>query len=168
MNVAYEHKSELTLIGFKTEIRPEDGDQKCPEFWETEYSQKYARLWQTMQPQTPVETAILENSIGMYAICADSEDRFSYWIAGIYKGGSVPEGLALYSFPESDWAVFSAKGPLPDSLQSLNSQVWQEWAPAAEAQYERNGMGVLEVYSAGNPQSPDYVCGIWVPVRKRG
>lgn len=25
---------------------------------------------------------------------------------------------------------------------------------------------MLEVYSAGDMQSPDYECGIWVPVRK--
>lgn len=25
---------------------------------------------------------------------------------------------------------------------------------------------MLEVYSAGNVNSPDYECGIWVPVRK--
>ena len=25
---------------------------------------------------------------------------------------------------------------------------------------------MLEVYSAGNMQSPDYECGIWVPVEK--
>ena len=34
--------------------------------------------------------------------------------------GAVPEGLKLYRFPESDWAVFSARGPLPGSLQTLN------------------------------------------------
>ena len=44
-------------------------------------------------------------------------------------GGEVPEGLSLYTFPESDWAMFSAKGPLPGSLQALNTQVWQEWYP---------------------------------------
>ena len=31
--------------------------------------------------------------------------------AGEYKGGSVPEGFSLYSFPESEWALFSTKGP---------------------------------------------------------
>ena len=36
-------------------------------------------------------------------------------------GGEVPEGLSLYTFPESDWAMFSAKGPLPGSLQALNT-----------------------------------------------
>ena len=165
MNVIYEHKNELTLIGFHTEIRPEEGYQKCPEFWATEYTAKYARLWQTMKPQTPVEAAILENGIGMYAICVESEDGFAYWIAGEYKGGDVPEGLELYTFPESDWAVFTAKGPIPASIQTLNTDVWNEWMPTAEKMYEINRSATLEVYSAGDPQSPDYECGIWVPIR---
>ena len=55
MNIAYEHKPAMTFIGFSTSIRPEEGYQKCPEFWDREYAQKYARLWQTMKP-APVQT----------------------------------------------------------------------------------------------------------------
>ena len=84
-----------------------------------EYSRKYARLWQTGRPETPVEQALLENRIGRFAICEQKADCFEYWIAGLYRGGAVPEGLKLYRFPESDWAVFSARGPLPGSLQAL-------------------------------------------------
>ena len=102
MNVTYEHKPAMTFIGYYTSIRPEEGYQKCPEFWDREYAQKYARLWQTMQPETPVEEAILENGIGMFAICDEKEGSFEYWIAGLYKGGQVPEGLKFYTFPESD------------------------------------------------------------------
>ncbi|MDD6011462.1 MAG: hypothetical protein PUC33_01310 [Oscillospiraceae bacterium] len=47
MKVTYEHKPAMTFIGFSTAIRPEEGYQKCPEFWDKEYAQKYARLWQT-------------------------------------------------------------------------------------------------------------------------
>ena len=54
MNVTYEHKPAMTFIGYSTSIRPEEGYQKCPEFWDREYAQKYARLWQTMKPETPV------------------------------------------------------------------------------------------------------------------
>lgn len=166
MNVTYEHKPEMTFIGFSTSIRQDEGYIKCPEFWDKEYTQKYARLWQTMKPETAVEKALLENQIGMFAICDEKEDGFKYWIAGLYKGGDVPEGLKLYTFPESDWAVFSAKGPLPGSLQKLNTAVWQEWYPNEGKQYMGNGNGMLEVYSAGNMQSTDYECGIWVPVCK--
>ena len=164
MNVRYEKKAAMTLIGYHTEIRPEEACQKCPEFWDKEYSEKYARLWQTMQPQTAVEKAILENGIGMFAICAESENGFAYWIAGLYQGGQVPDGLELFHFPESEWAVFTAKGPMPESLQTLNSAVWQEWFPTEGQKYSANGTATLEVYSAGNPKSPDYECGIWVPV----
>ena len=166
MNVTYEHKTELTFIGFHTAIAPDEGYEKCPEFWDREYNEKYARLWQTMKPETPTEAAILENGIGMYAICADGENGCTYWIAGLYRGGDVPEGLELFTFPESDWAIFTAKGPIPQSLQTLNTQVWNEWAPNMKTMYEI-GTSSLEVYSAMNPQSPDYECGIWVPIRKK-
>ena len=167
MNVTYAHKPALTFIGFSTSIRPEEGHQKCPEFWDQAYAREYARLWRTMTPETPVEKAILDNGVGMYAICDEKEGSFEYWIAGLYKGGPVPEGLKRYTFPESDWAMFSAKGPLPGSLQSLNTQVWQEWYPNEGQKYMGNGNAMLEVYSAGDMRSPDYECGIWVPVCKK-
>ena len=53
MNVTYEKKDAMTFIGYHTEIRPEEGYQKCPEFWDKEYAAKYARLWQTMKPENP-------------------------------------------------------------------------------------------------------------------
>ena len=34
MNVTYEHRPAMTFIGFSTSIRPEEGKQKCPEFWD--------------------------------------------------------------------------------------------------------------------------------------
>lgn len=58
MNVTYEHKPAMTFIGYFTAIRPEEGYQKCPEFWDREYARKYARLWQTMKPETPGEQAV--------------------------------------------------------------------------------------------------------------
>ena len=167
MQVIYEHKPVMTLIGFSTTIRPGEGYVKCPEFWDKEYAQKYARLFQTMTPETPIEQALLDNGIGMFAICDEKADVFEYWIAGLYKGGEVPKGLELYTFPESDWAMFSAKGPLPGSLQTLNTYVWQEWYPNEGRQYMGNGCVMLEVYTPGDMQAADYESGIWVPVKRK-
>lgn len=166
MNVRYEHKKAMTFIGFSTSIRPDEGYEKCPKFWENEYSRRFAKLWQTMTPETPIEKAVIENQIGMFAICDDKDGSFDYWIAGLYTGGEVPEGLKLFTFPESDWAMFSAKGALPKSLQDLNTRVWEEWYPNQKQNYKGNGNAMLEVYTAGDMQSPDYECGIWVPVCK--
>ncbi len=164
MNVNYETKPALTFIGFHTEMKPDEGYVKCPEFWDKEYNQKYAHLWQTMTPQTPVEKALLDNVIGTYALCVDREDGFSYWIAGLYQGGDVPAGLELFTCPAGDWAVFQAQGPLPESMQTLNKAIWQEWFPQEGKAHGADGKMMVEVYSANNPQSPDYTCGIWMPV----
>ena len=166
MNTIYDHKGEMTFIGFHTEISPDEGYKKCPEFWDSEYYAKYAHLWQTMTPQNETEAAILENGIGMYAICADGENGFAYWIAGLYKGGKVPDGLELFTFPESDWAMHETKGALPESLQSLNEQVWNEWKSEIGKMYDIYP-STLEVYSANDPRSPEYGCGIWVPITKK-
>ena len=76
MRVNYEKKPEMTLIGYYTEIRPEDGYKKCPEFWDKEFAARYARLWKTMKPETKIEEAILKNGIGTFAICTESENGF--------------------------------------------------------------------------------------------
>lgn len=94
------------------------------------------------------------------------KDCFEYWIAGPYKGGEVPEGLKLYTFHKSEWAVFSAKGALPGSMQRLNTAVWQEWYPNEDKQYISGGNSMLEVYVTGNMRSPDYECAVWVPICK--
>ena len=165
MNLRYETKDALTFIGFHTQIRQEEGYRKCPEFWEKEYAAKYARLWQTMQPENAVESAILDNGIGMYALCVDAGDRFTYWIAGAYRGGEVPEGLELFSFPAGEWAVFTAVGPIPEALQTLNTAVWQEWFPDEGKRRGADPRATVEYYSAGDPRSPAYESGIWVPLR---
>jgi len=164
MNVRYEHKDQLTFIGFHTEIRPEEGYQRCPEFWDREYAQKYARLWQTMEPENEVERAILYNGVGMYALCAEGEGSFTYWIAGLYQGGPVPEGLELYTFPAGKWAIFTAKGPIPEALQSLNTALWQEWVPTEGQRLRANTAATVEVYSNADPRSAEYESGIWMPV----
>ena len=36
MNTNYEHKNELTFIGFHPEVAPDEGYKKCLEFWNKE------------------------------------------------------------------------------------------------------------------------------------
>ncbi len=119
MNVTYEHKSAMTFIGFSTAIRPEEGYVKCPAFWDTEYSRKYMRLWQTMKPETDIEKAILENRIGMFAICDEKDDSFEYWIAGIYKGGEVPDGFITLKSQAGQCSLPQALLPSAVKQQSM-------------------------------------------------
>lgn len=169
MKIQYEHKEAMRFIGFSAEIAPGEGAVKCPQFWNEGYFQKYARLWQTGKPETPEEQAVLDYQIGTFALCVmHPDDSFSYVIAGQYQGGPVPEGMVVYDLPESDYAVFTEKGSLPGSLQQLNQEVWTQWYPTEGQKYQANGMTTLEVYPQGDPNSQDYECGIWIPIRNEG
>ena len=162
------HRGEFTVIGFSIVIEHEDGPQKCPEFW-GEYARRFARLFRTMKPETPEEQAVLDNSIGQYAVCRclKSEgkgDAFEYMICGEYKGGPVPDGMKLLTIPESDWAEFRCKGALPKSLQDLYDAAYGTWL---NAHPEYRGLGIdIESYTPGDPASPDYECSLILPVKK--
>ena len=110
---------------------------------------------------------MLENKIGMYALCIDHGRSFTYVIAGLYQGGDVPEGMEVYDLPASEYAVFETQGPLPISLQRLTDRVWNRWYPNEGREFERNGEIAVEVYSSGDPKSPDYRSAIWLPVKRR-
>lgn len=167
MKFQYEHKSAMTLIGFSTTIRPNEGYIKCPEFWDKEYARKYARLWQTMRPETPTEAAILENGIGSFAIREEKEALLNTGSRGFTRAEKSRRGSSFIPSLKATGRYFRPKGPLPGSLQALNTYVWQEWYPKEDKRYMGHGNTMLEVYTPGNMQAPDYECGIWVPVERK-
>ena len=163
------HRSEFTFIGYSIVIKNEEGFKKCPEFWNEQYSQRFARLFQTMKPETPEEQAVWDNGIGQYAVCRclKNEGRdgaFEYMICGEYRGGPVPENMKLLTLPESDWAEFRCKGALPKSLQDLYAVAYGSWLKD-HPEYQEFGINI-ESYTPGNPAEPDYECGLIIPVRK--
>ena len=163
------HHNEFTVIGFSIVIKNEEGYKKCPEFWNEHYSKPFARLFQTMKPETPEEQAVFENKIGQYAVCrclkSEGQDGvFEYMICGEYQGGAVPEGMKLLTIPESDWAEFRRKGALSESLQELYTSAYGVWL---KEHPEYHGLGIdIESYSLGDPAAPDYEFSLILPVRK--
>jgi len=165
--ISYVHKEEVKFIGFAKTFRNGEGYDLCPKFWE-EFGIRFTNLWTTMQPKNDVEKAVLENSIGMYAVCINGKKEFEYLIAGVYKGGNVPEGMKVVTYPACDWAVFSIKGPIPAALQELNTFVWKEWLPTEGVARKANPAFNVECYSMGNNQSEDYESSIWMPLKTEG
>ena len=69
------------------------------------------------------------------------------------------------TFAKGTWAVFPIKGKLPESLQTVNTQVWNDWVPNNGEYRVRAGYS-LELY-APPAEKPEYTyCEIWVPVEK--
>ena len=163
-----EKKESFQLIGFKREIPMDQGYRLCPAFWEEVTQKHLGPLCKGKAPETELERAITQCGIGMFAACiegAASPDTFSYLVAGRYDGRPVPDGLEVVEIPAATWAMFRAVGPMPGALQSLNTQIFQEWLPG-NAHYELAFPINLEMYSEGE-SGPDYESFIWLPGKER-
>ena len=158
------------VIGFQKEFDYETSYAEIPKFWD-EICEKYAyNVYAGNAPANPCEQALVDNCIGEYGVCIDDipGNKFRYLIAGRYTGGPVPEGMVLYEFPRGEWAVFNCVGPMPGSLQSLNTRIFREWLPG-NPDYELSGNATVEWYDCvnGEKTDPDYHSAIWVPVKRK-
>ena len=53
-------------------------------------------------------------------------ESFEYLIADIYDpSAEVPDGLVVKSIPAFTWAVFPCKGAFSQSMQAVNTQIFQ-------------------------------------------
>lgn len=168
MDYIVEKMSNFKVIGFEKIFSFEAGYNEIPKFWD-EVSGKYlARLMTTGNPQTDIEKAVLDNNVGMFGVCVDDigkNGEFRYLIAGIYKGGAVPEGMVTYDLPDMEWAKFRCVGSMPGALQSVNTKIFKEWLPNNNEYKIAMGCNI-EYYSEGDPTSADYESAIWVPVER--
>ncbi len=166
MDYKIEKMDDFTLIGFVRQFEHENSYGAIPKFWD-EVMEMEAPLFQH-GPQNPVEKAICDHKIGEFGVCFGGFEpgRFFYMIAGIYQGGPIPVGLTTVHVPASQWAKFRCAGPLPGSLQSVNTKVFSEWLPGNN-QYELSLDLNLEWYSMEDCSSPDYESGIWLPVKPK-
>ena len=158
------------VIGFQKVFDNETAYTEIPKFWD-EICEKYAyNVYAGNAPANPYEQALVDNCIGEYGVCIDDigGGKFRYLVAGKYTGGDVPEGMVVYEFRRSDWAVFNCIGPIPDALQSVNTRIFKEWLSGNPA-YELCGNASVEWYDCvnGEKTDPDYHSAIWVPVKRK-
>ena len=76
----------------------------------------------------------------------------------------IPEECEWTVIPSGLWAQFKCKGPLPDSLQSVNTQIWSEWLPTLKG-YTLAGNYSLEIYGPPTENPEDYESYIWIPLK---
>ena len=150
LNYQIVEKAPFTIMGIKRRFSSDTSYQEIPKFWDEIMAQG---------EKCPV--------MGTFGACIDATGRdFEYWIADVYEPyKEVPEGYDTTVIPGGLWAVFTCKGPLPKSLQDVNTQIWGEWLPALKG-YKLAGNYNLEVYNppAENPEDEESY--IWVPLVK--
>ena len=166
MNYKIEKMSAFKIIGFQKEFHMDNSYQEIPKFWGEIFGKYFSHL--SEEKGTMIEEAIKRYRIGEYGVCIDDNKKqtFQYLIAGEYTGGEVPEGLSLHEFEEGLWIIFDCVGPLPTSLQDLNTKIFKEFLPNNQ-EYEMSMSASIEWYDEGDTDSPNYHSQIWIPVKKK-
>ncbi len=146
-----EEKLSFTVIGKMRKFNSDTSYDEIPKYWD-EYAQSGG----------------YEIAPGMYGLCWDSNGKeFEYYIGCNYLPfKEIPEGYVAKVIPAGTWAVFPCRGPIVESLQSVNTQIWSEWLPNLKG-YKLAGNYNLEVYLTPPQENPqDNYCEIWVPIVK--
>lgn len=121
------------------------------------------------KPETDIEKIILDCNIGEFGVSIDDmrNGKFRYLISGRYSGGEIPESMVSYELPDGEWAKFYCCGPMPESLQTLNTKLFKEWLPGNPDYQIAMGVSIEWYYHQGDTKSLDYESGIWIPVIKK-
>jgi len=70
----------------------------------------------------------------MYAVYSDYASNwmgeYAYLIgAGVTRAGTVPEGMEVRKIPAQTYAVFNAKGQMPDAVTAIWAEIWLSSLP---------------------------------------
>lgn len=148
-------KEAFTLMGFSKKFRYDSAYREIPKFW-TEHYQK----------------GLDKVVCGMYGVSMESGSTldFSYLIADNYlPWKEIPEGCETCVIPKHSWAVFSCHGPMPQSIQEVNTKIFTEWLPN-NSMYMIAGSYHIELYAPGGNypsgiRDENYYSEIWLPVK---
>lgn len=150
-------KAGFTVMGVAQRFRYEGAKEEIPKFWAAHFAGGGGK-----------------NVCGMFGVNIDekmSGDEFEYWIADLYNpADDIPEGCKTLEIPSFTWAVFPSRGPMPESLRSVNQKIFSEWLPAAK-NYRFAAGYCIEMYDAPDlypkgTRDENYRSEIWIPIEQ--
>ena len=172
----------VQIIGMSKEIAFCKGQEECPKFW-GEYVERIIKpvLFEKKAPDA-FQKAVFENSVGEFGLCicdipnhncatcaeqnfgTCNSKTFTYVIGGTYQGGDVPEGMKLYPIHSGRWLKIRFEGGMK-AFQKQYTLFFKEWLPQHPEFRCALNASFLEWYQGGpDVQSPDYQCGVMIPL----
>lgn len=97
----------------------------------------------------------------------DEQGDFIEYIGAEDAGGDYKEFIK-FEVPAGTWAIFPVKGSLHQEghpMDKMLVDIHGQWLPSSGYQVASNHM--LEVYGPGDSNNDDYLCEIWIPVKKK-
>lgn len=84
---------------------------------------------------------------------------------GVATTGDCPADFVQLEVAASTWAVFTAVGPFPVTLQNTWGRIYAEWFPSSN--YEAAPGPEILWNESPDTSSPTYKSEIWIPVKQR-
>lgn len=132
-----------------------------------------AAMWQSLDLETITTLKNLSN-IEPYGLLSGStnfsEDRMEekgkldHYI-GVATTNNGPENLSQLEVPALTWAVFTAVGLFPETLQDVWGRIYSEWLPSSN--YELAEGPELLWNEHKDTTSPNFKSEIWIPVTRK-
>ncbi len=150
-------KESFTVLAASKEFRYEHAKRDVPAFWKEHFNSGKGTY-----------------VCGMFGINLDPQmgnETFEYLIADLYNPAvDIPKGFSVRTIPAFTWAVFPCKGPLPQTMQDVNTKIFSEWLPSLK-EYEIAAGYCVEMYDApdkypGGTEDEHYYSELWIPVKK--
>jgi len=134
-----------------------------------------ADMWSSLDMETILRLKMLSDiePIGLLSASVnfsegrmDEQGELDHYIgvATTATEAANQDGMARLEVPASTWAVFTAVGPFPETLQNVWGRIYAEWFPSTG--YETTGGPELLWNESKDMSSPTYKSEIWIPVRK--
>lgn len=101
--------------------------------------------------------------LGICGDMAEGSPAFIYMIGQkVDRVTEIPSGMVARTLPAATWAVFTAKGPMPESIQTVWQYIYGTWLPGS-TEWDRDTIEDFELYDErcqGTPAEVD----IYIPV----
>jgi len=163
MNYRIEEKEAFRIVGLKKRV-PIIFNGVNPEI---------AAMWKSLDEPLITQLKQLSNVAPLGLLSAStnfSEERMEekgeldHYI-GVATTSECPANLSQLEVPATSWAVFTAVGPFPQTLQEIWGRIYSEWFPSSI--YEQVEGPEMLWNESKDVTSPTFKSEIWMPVRKR-
>ncbi len=162
MNYRIVEKEAFTIIGLKKRVKLiyEGVNPEIASMWESLSAEKIAE-WKSLSNVEPVGMVSASTN---FSERTQEQSELDHYI-GVLTTNPVSAQTDSLELSAGTWAVFTAEGPFPETLQTTWAQIYSEWFPTSN--YEQtNGPEIL--WNADkDTTSPTFKSEIWIPVIKR-
>lgn len=162
MNYRIEDKSPFRIAGIKKRV-PLIFEGVNPEI-EKMLDQLDEQAIQELKELSNTEpSGIINASVNFDEGRMEEKGELDHYI-GAATTKNVPDDWESLEVAATSWAVFTAKGPFPETLQDVWGRIYSEWFPTVNYEISE-GPEILRMIDK-DTSLPDVRSEIWIPVKK--